>query len=171
MLLVFGGGLFWWQGRQTPLAAMPAATDSAVPSATASASQTPSAEPTESLAMPSANPIFEEARALPSAPLALKQSRNPIYCGEVVLDQGESVATEHLECLQNFLGAEDVEFAFSRPTTEGDPIVSFLIGAPGSDEFDVYTTDHWDKWGSDEWLHHRCPISAAKTWDALLRCT
>lgn len=177
VLIVAGIGIAVYQSRLAPggpVSGIPAA----VPSATAvtpSASSpivkepiAPSLEPPT--ATPSAYPLFEKARRLPGAPAKVRNPANRITCGAAVLDQGGVVPQESLDCLTRFAGVDDVEFQLSRPTVEGDPIISFVIGTEGSDEFEIYTTSHWDKYGKDEWRHTTCPISAARTSESLLNC-
>jgi hypothetical protein len=178
VLVVAGVGTFGYQFtlRPAPVAAVPAATTA--PSE--SIEPTPKGLPTpgETVVRPTAspdetypNPLFAEARALPDAPAAIDDPDASIDCGSVWLGQGEAIPIESLDCLARYAGDENVEFRLSRPTTEGDPIISFFVGEPEAEALDVYTTSHWDKWGEDGWTHTRCPLSAIRDSRSLLTCS
>lgn len=80
-----------------------------------------------------------------------------------MLDQGEAVPAEAVGCLAAAVSSgEPAELAWSFPTTEGDPIVSFAFAGNGA-EVTVYTTNAFDSYGGDpQWMKGSCdPTTAA----------
>lgn len=110
---------------------------------------------------PDDDPI-EAAKALADAPDEVRASDAGASCGAFVLGQGEAIPTEAVECLAAAAGSgERAQLAWSFPTTEGDPIVSFAFAAEGSD-VTVYTTNAFDSWGGDpQWTRSTCDSSTA----------
>lgn len=130
--------------------------------------------------LPPSTDVIAAARTLPSAPEAVRADAGRLNCGEFVLDQTKEVPSEALACLTDHLGT-DVELAFSRPTTEGDPIVYFVIGVAqqrqpaGADRsLDVFRTSHWDKFAGtddrDSWWRTTCQASVLDDADSFLQC-
>lgn len=80
---------------------------------------------------PDGDPI-EAAQALSDAPDVVRASGPQESCGAFVLGQGETVPTDAVECLSAAVSSgEPAELAWSLPTTEGDPIVSFASAGIG----------------------------------------
>ncbi|SMH50984.1 hypothetical protein SAMN06295885_3644 [Rathayibacter oskolensis] len=91
---------------------------------------------------PEGDPIAA-ARALPNAGGVIKDGARS--CGEFVLEQGEDVPEEARDCLvAASVAGEPAELAWSTPTSEGDPIVSFATVGLGRG-IQVYTTDAFDR--------------------------
>ncbi|MBD3943447.1 hypothetical protein IF188_17280 [Microbacterium sp. NEAU-LLC] len=110
---------------------------------------------------PDGDPI-EAAKALSDAPDLVHSSSAEESCGAFVLGQDEAVPTDAVDCLSAAVSSgEDAALAWSFPTTEGDPIVSFAFAAGGA-EVTVYTTNAFDSYGGDpEWTQSSCdPITA-----------
>ena len=132
--------------------------------------------------MPASSPkgnVIARTRDLPNAPDPVRNTAGRISCGEFVLDQRGEIPAEAVACLAGALGS-DVELALTFPTTEGDPIVYFIIGvaqqrqpAPGR-ALDIYRTSHWDKFGAngerDSWSRATCPASAVNDVESLRTC-
>lgn len=123
--------------------------------------------------------VIAQTRDLPNAPDPVRNAAGQISCGEFVLDQRGEIPAEAVACLAGALGS-DVELALTFPTTEGDPIVYFIIGvaqqrqpAPGR-ALDIYRTSHWDKFGStgdrDIWWRATCDAVAAGDPESLRAC-
>lgn len=110
---------------------------------------------------PDGDPI-EAAQALSDAPDVVRASDAAESCGAFVLGQGESVPTGAVECLSDAVSSgEPAELAWSFPTIEGDPIVSFAFAGSGA-EVAVYTTSAFDSYGGDpQWTQTLCdPVTA-----------
>lgn len=111
---------------------------------------------------PDGDPI-EAAKALSDAPDSVRASHADASCGKFVLGQGEAVPAEAVECLAAAVSSgEPAELAWSSPTTEGDPIVSFAFAGSNA-EVTVYTTNAFDSYGGDpQWTRGSCdPTTAA----------
>ena len=80
-------------------------------------------------------------------------------CGQFALDQGEVLPDSALDCLADAAGTTPAELAWSFPTTEGDPIVSFAFVGPDFDGVRVFTTSEYDSFGGDgpNWTGISCP--------------
>ncbi|NQX25847.1 hypothetical protein HQQ81_00590 [Microbacteriaceae bacterium VKM Ac-2854] len=102
---------------------------------------------------PPADPIAA-ARALPDAAGSVRTGE--ASCGEFVLDQGEEIPAEAVDCLASAEGV--AEIAWSTPTTEGDPIVSFAQVAPWQPGVYLYRTTAFDDFGGDgySWTMFSC---------------
>lgn len=112
---------------------------------------------------PIGDPIHA-ARALSDAPAAVRDSPVAESCGEFILDQGESVPTDAVQCLSAAANAnQDAELAWTDPTTEGDPIVHFaFVTGNGTDDVVVYTTNEFDSYGGEfGWTKSSCSDLAA----------
>lgn len=113
---------------------------------------------------PQGDPI-EAARELPDAPKAVRTGNAAGSCGEFVLDQGESVPVEAVQCMSTALSEmKDAELAWTVPTVEGDPIVSFAFVTAGSDHVVVHTTNAFDSYGGEQsWTKSSCNNVSAAT--------
>lgn len=111
---------------------------------------------------PDGDPI-EAAQALADAPDVVRTSDAEESCGAFVLDQGETVPTDAVECLSAAVASgEPAELAWSFPTTEGDPIVSFAFAGTGAEVVAVYTTNAFDSYGGDrQWTQTSCDPATA----------
>ena len=110
---------------------------------------------------PDGDPI-EAAKALSDAPDLVQASDPDGSCGAFVLGQADSVPTDAVECLSAAASnGASAELAWSFPTTEGDPIVSFAFTGDGAD-VTVYTTNAFDSYGGDpEWAQRTCDPATA----------
>lgn len=106
---------------------------------------------------PAGDPI-DAARALSDAPAPVRTSDARKSCGAFVLPQGKSLPSDAVECLNAAVSNRDADvLAWSVPTTEGDPIVSFAFVTPGSGEVTVYSTNAFDSYGGDRgWTRSSC---------------
>jgi len=87
------------------------------------------------------------ARQLNGATAAIKNGNAQDSCGEFRLGQGEQVPDSALDCLADAAGVTPAELAWSFPTTEGDPIVSFAFVGPTFRGVQVITTTAYDAYG------------------------
>ncbi|ROS31453.1 hypothetical protein [Cellulomonas sp. PhB150] len=76
-------------------------------------------------------------------------------CGTVTLGQGETVPTEAWTCF-DAAAATGAELVVSRPTTEGDPIVTYYRAGPGITGVEVLTDTTADAFGPRTWTHELC---------------
>ena len=101
------------------------------------------------------------ARQLPNAGGMVKSGDATPTCGEFALPQGVQLDPEALDCLAEASAAgASAELAWSTPTTEGDPIVSFAFVGPGIDGVETYTTTAFDSYGGGvdgSWSGTLCP--------------
>lgn len=106
---------------------------------------------------PAGDPI-DAARALSDAPAPVRASDARKACGAFVLTQGQTLPTEAVKCLQAAVSNRDAaELAWSVPTSEGDPIVSFAFVTPSSGEVTVYSTNAFDSYGGGtRWTQRSC---------------
>lgn len=113
---------------------------------------------------PAGDPI-DAARALSDAPAPVRTSDAKESCGAFVLPQGASLPSGAVECLKAAVSTRDAAvLAWSVPTSEGDPIVSFAFVAPGSGEVTVYSTNAFDSYGGDRgWTQSSCSDPAIAT--------
>jgi hypothetical protein len=113
---------------------------------------------------PEGDPI-QAARELPDAPPAVRDGDTTDSCGEFVLDQGESLPSDAVQCLSAAVATDAIaELAWSFPTVEGDPIVSFAFVEDGSDEVTVFSTNAFDSYGGDPaWTKSSCSDPAIAT--------
>ncbi|WP_146079350.1 MULTISPECIES: hypothetical protein [unclassified Rathayibacter] len=94
---------------------------------------------------PNGDPIVA-ARSLPDAGGVVAGSDASSSCGEYVLEQGGDLPSEARACLATAaIAGDEAELAWSTPTTEGDPIVSFAFVGGSIDGVDVYTTTAFDR--------------------------
>ncbi|MGN7704195.1 hypothetical protein [Cellulosimicrobium sp. 22601] len=83
--------------------------------------------------------------------------REPLdLCGDVRLDQGESVPDDLFRCL-DAAAATGAELVVTMPTTEGDPIVSYYRVGPRIDGVEIFVDATRDAYGPREWAHLLCP--------------
>lgn len=110
---------------------------------------------------PDGDPI-EAAKALSDAPDIVRDIEAEASCGAYVLDQGEALPTDAVDCLSAAISSgEPAALAWSFPTTEGDPIVSFAFAGSG-DEVTVYKTNAFDSYGGDlQWTKSTCDPTIA----------
>lgn len=107
---------------------------------------------------PPADPIVA-ARALGDAPDAVRAEAT---CGELELDQGEVLPDAAIACISDALAeGEAAALAWSSPTVEGDPIVSFAVVEEGASRIAVHTTSDFDRYGPPGWTLERCAAIAA----------
>ena len=97
------------------------------------------------------------SRADPRAPDELR-STTPASCGTWVLDQGVDSSPVPWACLTNG-AAGGAQLVLVRPTTEGDPIVTYYRSGPGIDGVRVFTDRSSDSFGSQGWLVQTCTAS------------
>lgn len=110
---------------------------------------------------PDGDPI-EAAKALSGAPEVVSASEPENGCGVFILNQGDDgPPPEAIECLSAAASSgEPAELAWSFPTTEGDPIVSFAF-TEGSGVV-VYTTNAFDSYGGEpQWQRTSCEAITA----------
>lgn len=106
---------------------------------------------------PPAEPIVA-ARALGDAPDAVQAEAT---CGELELDQGEVLPDAAIACIGEALAAGGAAaLAWSSPTVEGDPIVSFAVVEEGAARIAVHTTTDFDRYGAGGWTLARCAAIA-----------
>lgn len=77
-------------------------------------------------------------------------------CGDVRLDQGESVPDDLYRCLDD-AAATGAELVVTIPTTEGDPVVHYYRVGPQVDGVEIFVDATRDAFGSREWAHLLCP--------------
>jgi hypothetical protein len=108
---------------------------------------------------PEGDPI-DAARALPDAGGIVSIGDATGTCGEYVLEQGEELPPEAGACLVDASArGEAAELAWSTPTSEGDPIVSFAFVGGTATRLLVYTTHAFDRHsGLEE------PLSPGESW-------
>lgn len=95
-----------------------------------------------------------------NAPTAFRD-RDPLaLCGEVVLDQGDTIPIAAMACLESAASGAGAELAVARPTTEGDPIITFYRVAPTIDGVDLFIDSSRDAWGSADWAQKSCPTGS-----------
>jgi hypothetical protein len=113
---------------------------------------------------PEGDPI-QAAREFSDAPEAVRNGDAARTCGAFVLDQGERVPAEAVDCLSTALAArEEAELAWTFPTAEGDPIVHFAFVGETTDEVTVVVTNAFDSYGGDpSWTSSTCADVAAAT--------
>jgi hypothetical protein len=92
------------------------------------------------------------ARALPDAPAAVQNGDGS--CGELELGEGEDLPASAVACVMNAPGS--AELAWSTPTTEGDPIVSFAQVSADFDGVHIYRTSAFDNFGAEGWAASAC---------------
>jgi heat shock protein HslJ len=129
--------------------------------------------PVASLPTPSTGPgptVIHQTRWLDDAPAEVADQSGRTSCGEELLDQGEELSAEALDCFAAGLRTAGVELAFTVPTVEGDPIVYFVLGGADSDRISIWESTHWDHFGADSWGHRTCAGSAATSLRSLLTC-
>jgi heat shock protein HslJ len=114
--------------------------------------------------------VIDQTRWLADAPDEVADQGDRYSCGEELLGQQGELSAEVLDCFTARLGTEDVQFAFTVPTVEGDPIVYFVLGTAGSDRIGIWESTHWDNFGADSWSHRTCAVSAAESLQRLLTC-
>jgi heat shock protein HslJ len=128
---------------------------------------------TSSPPTPSTGPgptVIDQTRWLDDAPAEVADQSGRTSCGEELLDQGEELSAEALDCFAAGLRTAGVELAFTTPTVEGDPIVYFVLGGADSDRISIWESSHWDNFGAGAWYHRTCAGSAATSLRSLLTC-
>jgi len=91
----------------------------------------------------------------PGAPAAVTDRPSLQACGTVTLGQGETVPDEAWACFDAH-AATGAELVVSRPTTEGDPIVTYYRTGPGIAGVEVFTDTTADQFGPRTWTHEMC---------------
>ena len=76
-------------------------------------------------------------------------------CGTITLGQGETVPDDVWACFDE-RAATGAELVVSRPTTEGDPIVTYYRAGPGITGVEVLTDSTADAFGPRTWTHELC---------------
>lgn len=106
---------------------------------------------------PAGDPI-DAAKALSDAPAPVRTGDAKKACGAFVLAQGQTLPSDAVDCLEAAVSNRDAaELAWSVPTTEGDPIVSFAFVTPSSGAVTVYSTNAFDSYGGDPgWTQRSC---------------
>jgi len=106
---------------------------------------------------PAGDPI-DAAQALSDAPGPVRSSDAEKTCGAFVLTQGQTLPADAVDCLTAAVANRDsAQLAWSVPTSEGDPIVSFAFVTPRSGEVTVYSTNAIDSYGGDAgWTQRSC---------------
>lgn len=101
--------------------------------------------------------LVSDSRSSASAPETFR-SRQPLpSCGEIVLDQTQSVPQLPLDCMASAAGGVGAEFALAQPTSEGDYIVTFYRVGPAISGVDVFVDATRDQFGKQEWREGSCP--------------
>jgi hypothetical protein len=79
-------------------------------------------------------------------------------CGSYNLRQGNApqLPAAMLSCFRQALGRGGAELVFSRPTTEGDPFVTYVRALPGSTGVEIAVDDTRDRFGARRWYAQRC---------------
>ena len=77
-------------------------------------------------------------------------------CGEIRLDQGETVPGEAWACMEAALST-GAELVVDMPTTEGDPIVTYYRVGPSIEGLEVFRDTTQDEFGPRAWSHELCP--------------
>lgn len=91
------------------------------------------------------------ARQLDGVSGVVSEGDSSETCGEVRLDQGEPLPPEIGACLADRSAAgRPGEAAWTTPTTEGDPIVSFAVVGPDIDGVQIYSTSAFDAFGGSD---------------------
>lgn len=100
---------------------------------------------------------LEESKRSESAPAAFRDRTALFSCGDFVLDQTMEVPPEAWDCLAG--GVDDgAEVTIVRPTTEGDPIITYYRVGPEIDGMEYFTDPTLDKFGADTWEHMLCAV-------------
>lgn len=94
--------------------------------------------------------------ATTGAPAAFVDRAPLVSCGDVQLDQGESVPDDLYRCLDD-AAATGAELVVTMPTTEGDPIVHYYRVGPQIDGVELFVDATRDAFGSRRWVHLLCP--------------
>lgn len=101
------------------------------------------------------------ARALENAGGMVRSGDATETCGEFAVQQGDELPRSALDCLADaFEAGASAELAWSAPTTEGDPIVSFAFVGPGIEGVEIFTTTAFDSYGGGvdgSWTGTLCP--------------
>ncbi|MDJ1114279.1 hypothetical protein [Microbacterium dauci] len=95
---------------------------------------------------------------LPDAPAAVRDAE--LGCGEVELGHSEALPASAVGCLVDATASgEPAALAWTSPTVEGDPIVSFALVEAGSTEMTVHESTHFDRFGEPTWTQRTCAAS------------
>ena len=98
-------------------------------------------------------------------------TRTPLFsCGEFVLGQGATVPQNAWDCLAAGVDG-GAELVIVKPTTEGDPIISYFRVGPDIDGVDVFTDSSLDKFGVEGWRQESCSIIDAPGAAMLSECS
>jgi len=108
---------------------------------------------------PESDPAIALARQLYDAPAAVSTGNAVGSCGEFQLGHVDQLPDEAIDCLADAAGTASAELAWTAPTIEGDPIVSFAFVGPGMTGVQVVTTNTFDSWAGDNarWAAVVCP--------------
>ena len=96
----------------------------------------------------------------PAAPVEFTDRAPLPSCGEIVLDQGETIPEDALDCMEAAVEADGGELKVTSPTVEGDPIVTYYRVGPGIDGVDMFIDGTADAYGAGTWIHENCPGDA-----------
>ena len=102
--------------------------------------------------------VIEESRSDSSAPDSFRDRTELPLCRDVVLDQGESLGPEALECLERGYAENGAELAVASPTTEGDLIVSHFRITPNAASLQIFIDTTRDTDGGGNWQASACPL-------------
>ena len=101
--------------------------------------------------------LISDSRSSKSAPDTFR-SRQPLPgCGEIVLDQAQSVLQPPLDCMASAAGAGGAELAVALPTSEGDYIVTFYRVGPSISGVEIFVDATRDQFGKKDWRQASCP--------------
>jgi hypothetical protein len=104
-----------------------------------------------------AQPIAK-ARTLRTAPEPVRAFPDPATCGEFELGQGERLPASAVRCIRE-TGQGAASLVFAMPTTEGDPIVTFVLHRRGTRSLVLWTTSDFDRYGAAGWERDTCRVS------------
>jgi len=108
---------------------------------------------------------IDAARALSDAPAPVRTSDAKNSCRVFAVAQGHALPSAAVNCLKAAVSDnQPAQLAWSYPTTEGDPIVSFAFVEASSAQVTVYTTNAFDSYGGDpRWAQSTCSDPAIAT--------
>lgn len=103
--------------------------------------------------------LFAAARSSPKAPHGFVDGVKRESCGEITLDQGESLPTDTVDCINAAIGVADAQLAVVAPTTEGDPVVTFYRTSASAGGVELFVDAEYDRFGSGSWTHETFPTA------------
>lgn len=107
--------------------------------------------PPSTISYPFSAQLIDESRASTDAPSAFRDRAPLPSCGDIVLEQGEEIPDAAVACMRSAMLGAGGELAVVRPTTEGDPIVTFYRVGPGIRGATVFTDMSHDRYGGGGW--------------------